>query len=79
MQEWERDRIEREKINILRQMKQSYDQERQSAAFRRLSGKPGIAGELQGMLIQNAIVGGIIVVMAMVAGILEIVEWVLSF
>jgi hypothetical protein len=78
MQEWERDQIARERIRILREMKQSHDQERRSAAFRRLSGKPGIAGELQGMLIQNAIVGGIMVVLAMVVGIIKVVQWALT-
>jgi len=78
MQEWESDRIERERMRILREMKQSYDQERRSAALRRLSGKPGIAGELEGLLIQNAIWGGILAVLAIVVGILKVAQWVLT-
>jgi len=74
MQEWERDRNERERMNILRDMKYSADQERQSRTLQRLSGKPGLRGELEGVVIQTMILAAILFVVFVFAGI----GWVLQ-
>ena len=74
MQEWERDRNERERMNILREMKSSADQERYSRALQSLSGKPGIRGTVEGIVIQNMIGAAIFFVVFVFAG----VGWVLE-
>ena len=76
MQEWERDRNERERIQILRDLKRSRDQEQQSAALRRLSGKPGVVGEFRGLAIRMALCGGILFLLAVIAGIFQLIAWV---